>query len=222
MKITHVSDTHGALWRPDTQGEVIVHSGDMMPNRTRGIVPIEVAYQECWTTGNLPTLARVIGSRPFLYVPGNHDYYDPCPRMREAGINAWNLNGVGLHFGTASCTAGLRFAGFQYVPYFTGEWNYEVSATEMAARFDPVVALHPDILVCHSPIYGVLDRNVEGERCGSTVIRNRMMSLFHDGPGLPKAYLHGHIHERGGSFQDWNGMLVSNAATTVREIVIRT
>jgi Icc-related predicted phosphoesterase len=214
MKIVHVSDTHGSLWQPGVDGDVVVHSGDMMPNRTRGIRHIEETYQENWTQQNLVRLKRVIGDRPFLYVPGNHDYFDPVPMMCDAGIVARNLT----HEVIPYCD--VNFLGFQYVPYFTGEWNFEANMTEMERRFDPIYGAVDagliDVLVCHSPIHGFRDQNAYGERCGSKVIRNALMKC----PELPRAYLHGHIHESNG-FQDWNGMHISNAATIVRQVVLR-
>jgi predicted phosphodiesterase len=48
VKILHISDTHGRM--PELRGEhdVIVHSGDMLPNRSFGISAIEETFQRYW------------------------------------------------------------------------------------------------------------------------------------------------------------------------------
>ncbi len=204
--ICHVSDTHGYLV-PLMAADVVVHSGDFMPSFTRGIRACEVPRQERWVADNMPRLKAWIGDRPFLFVPGNHDYYDPIQAMVDAGIDARDVTGttfLGCH----------RVYGFPYVPVFTGEWNYEIFEDDIARRFDTEGA---DIVIAHSPIYGVLDRNAQGGRCGSKAIRAYLQDPAN---AAPEWYLCGHIHESAGT-QGWSrGIKISNAATTRRVITI--
>lgn len=205
MKICHLSDSHGR-WPKLPDSDIVVHSGDMLPNRTRGIVPVELHYQEGWLQQNMQWLKDSIGSRPFLFVPGNHDYFDPIPHTVAAGIDARDARGV-------SNVDDIWFYGFAGVPYFTGEWNHEMSENQIAQGFQPPV--DTDVIIAHAPIYGVLDRNANGTRCGSKAIRAAMQS-----GGSPAWYLHGHIHEAAG-VQGWShDVMVSNAATTFRVIVV--
>lgn len=92
MRALHVSDTHGLLERLDSSAEIILHSGDFLPNRSRGIMPIEKSFQESWVHGNRKKLVDWIGDRRFVFTPGNHDYIDPCGQLREYGIDAHNLH----------------------------------------------------------------------------------------------------------------------------------
>lgn len=208
MKIVHVSDNHGSLTMPIDRSElltadIIVHTGDFMPNRTRGIRPVEETFQRAWLEENVERIKDYVAGNRVLYVPGNHDYIDPAPFLQAHGVDVINIAD------REHVENGVRFYGFPWVPWFCGEWNFEISATEMDLRFRDVPEC--DVLCCHSPIFGVLDRNYEGERCGSTVIR---MHLQNRGI-LPRWFLHGHIHECGGSIQAWSrGMTVSNQATT--------
>ncbi len=205
MKVCHVSDTHGYPIPLSHDGEAVLHTGDLLPNKTRGIDIIEVSYQQMWVEQHMRKFKNWIGDRPFLFVPGNHDYYDPIPAMVAAGIDARDMRGH-------STFAGLSFYGYDQVPYFTGEWNREASESMIERSFCPERA---DVIMAHSPIYGVLDRNAEGIRCGSWAIRGALQS---EHAYAPKWYLHGHIHEAAG-LQGWSrGTMVSNAATTTRLI----
>jgi len=225
-RILHISDTHGrfdplpnnSIHNPTF--DVIVHSGDFLPNRTRGILAIEPGFQSAWLSGQVEALQKwLIRGRkhvPFLFVQGNHDFINPCPLMQDMGIDARNITG------TVEAIGGIKFFGFADVPYFTGEWANEYSEDMITGRFAPVVDMlnncEIDVLVTHAPLYGFLDQNARGERCGSTAIRHAFVDKILN---YPKALLHGHIHESNGMTRMYcktNQLLISNAATTQRII----
>lgn len=209
MKIAHVSDTHGLLEPIRGDAEVIVHSGDFLPNRTRGLRVSEETTQPAWVAYNEARIRKWVDHRTFVLCRGNHDYVDPIPMMREMGIDAYGIDDRMLHLD------GISFYGFPWVPYFSGEWNHEVSPRELTARLDaaePLIAAC-DILVAHCPIYGVLDMTQEGERAGSKPMRK----LLQRAERVPNLYLCGHIHEQGGALQRWSRDIdVSNAACSQR------
>lgn len=206
MKICHISDTHGAF-PPLPDCDLVVHSGDFMPNRTRGIRPVEETFQTEWLRSKLRRTREWLGDRPLYFCPGNHDFVDPTVMWREAGLTALNLELRQPEFG------GLVFAGFPWVPYFTGEWNYETSEAEIGLRLEQ---LRPcDVLVCHGPPKGVQDRN-GNERCGSWALR----SWCQTNSWVPKYLLCGHIHTAFGSVKWLRGITVVNSATKVRLIDI--
>jgi Icc-related predicted phosphoesterase len=208
MRILHISDTHGLLPTSFPLADVIVHSGDLMPNRTRGIRPVEETYQTAWILANAEHFKRKIGDTPFLFVQGNHDFIDPVPLLVGMGINAIELTEEPILIGE------VLFQGFKYIKYFSGEWNNETSERELAMRLDDLNTEAVDVLVTHGPMYGVLDRNAQGERCGSQSLRKAMQ----DKP--PRYLLHGHIHEAAGLLAWSGGMIVSNAACTQRVITL--
>ncbi len=210
VKILHVSDTHG--WMPTFPAgdyDVIVHSGDLLPNASYGNRPVEEFFQAKWIADHAAKLLAWIGTgRPFLYTPGNHDYVDPTPVLRRLGVDARFLVG-------ALDVDGVRFWGHPWTPEFCG-WNWMCEAEEMREHLEPVVDLlergEIDVFVSHGPMFGVLDRNRDGSRCGSHELREVMQNAKHP----PRLLLHGHIHEAAG-LQAWSrGMIVSNAATTHR------
>ncbi len=213
MKILHISDTHGGMPSLLADGDVIVHSGDLLPNRSFGMRQIEETFQPYWIDDRAKRLKAWIGDRPFLYTPGNHDYVDPTPRMREAGIDARLLCN-----GSAEID-GVTFYGSPWTPTFS-DWNWMCGPVELRHHLAPAVEMLEqgaiDVFVSHGPMYGVLDRNAGGFRCGSEVIRDIMQTVRRP----PKLFLHGHIHEAAG-LQGWSrGVIVSNAACTQRCIYL--
>lgn len=228
MKILHVSDSHGLFldfWKiygiDPSSIDCIVHSGDFCINWSRGIRAIEEPRQEVWLMQNADRIAEWTKGINFLFVAGNHDFVDVPKILTKCGLtNIINLckrteeNDIALvDFG------GFSWYGSPYVPAFTREWNYELEPAAEKYAVEYGIGLKPDIIVSHSPIYGVLDRNGHGERCGSKEWRYQLLDSEKEGY-LPKAFLHGHIHESNGMI-NWKSMIVSNAATTANILEIK-
>ncbi len=226
--IFHFSDSHGRVPNvPDSIAfDVVVCSGDLGPDRYPKkeerlrlnlpyAMPASPARQEAWFKTQLDKFRALVRGKPFLFVPGNHDFYDPVPMLREAGIDAHNLTDDIVTVG------GLRFYGFPYVPWCGGAWNYELTPQGMAMKVAEVVcALEDgmfDVLVAHCPPYKMLDRAKNGQDCGNPFMLKALTDLPEN--KLPKAYLCGHVHQSSGDGQ-FRGMYVSNAATKMRLIPI--
>ncbi len=67
---------------------------------------------------------------------------------------------------------------------FTGDEEYLKSKYELIPN-------DIDILVSHTPAYGILDENIEGEHCGSKSLLEAIQRI------KPRLVVHGHIHEQG-------------------------
>lgn len=203
-----MSDTHGVLPTPlDGDWDCILHTGDMLPNRSYGIRPLEITFQQYWLEENAPKFHPRYWDKPVFYVPGNHDYIDPTRTMRDLGIDARLVCNERVEF------MGANFYGFPWTPTFY-DWNWMCGPLEMEHHLQPAIELMEqgalDVFLAHGPMYGVRDRNAQGERCGSKVVRRVMQDVRHP----PKVMMHGHIHESRGT-QAWaRGIMVSNAATT--------
>lgn len=212
MKILHISDTHGSF-PPFMQGEydVIVHSGDLLPNKTRGNRDTELEFQKDWLRRNISRFDRWIGTKPFLFCPGNHDYFNPIPALKMAGFEAIDLANEFIEY------MGVKFYGFPWVPRFTGEWNYELYNLDLRDKVWEALAQGAEVLVAHCPPYGLLDHNVYGECCGSLPLTDYIN--YEAGP-KPKWILSGHLHESGGGVAMFNGITVVNSATTCRIIEV--
>lgn len=210
MRIIHISDTHGSF-PPLPEGDVVVHSGDLMPNRSRGDER-EPAYQKSWLLHHRKQFVEWLAGRPMLLCRGNHDFTPLVqPILRDGGCNITDItNRLHEH-------GGLRFFGFPYVHYMCGEWNFEVTEAEIGDKTRAIPWGQFDIIVAHAPIAGILDE-CYGDHIGNRAMAN---ALNYDVPRhcWPRAYLHGHAHEANG-IDDMDGMIVSNAATVVRDITV--
>lgn len=215
FRLTHISDTHGMipLCYPE-DSIMLVHSGDMFPNATRGNVGEELEFQEKWVKKQILKYKSRIGSRYFLYIHGNHDYYDPQKDFEAAGIRAINLNNKLVKL------MGLRFYGFPYVPFIAGEWNYEKQVPEMSRLVNQIPEC--DVLVAHCPPYGILSKDSEGKGGGNSSLMNWLAY----GGLSPRYILCGHFHESRGMklvepiMNNDPPLFVSNAATTQHTIEV--
>lgn len=214
MRILHVSDTHGHFRQPlSGDVDVVVHSGDFLPNKSRGNRPVEEVFQSAWVRGHADGIRRWLGGRKLLVCSGNHDFVDVAEELQAVGVDATCLDDRIVD------VDGVAFYGFPWVPTFTGEWNFEASEEGLSAALAPFDELTNqgavDIFVSHGPMHGILDCNLYGKRCGSRSLRWSLLAARH----LPKAMLHGHIHESVGTVM-WSGMLISNAAQTSRVVEV--
>lgn len=226
MKIFHCSDWHGQLSLDAGDVDVIVCSGDLFPNKSRGDRDIEVPFQTEWLQRNLNKFARlathpVRGSLPFLFTSGNHDFIDPCPMLREYAVNAINLDDRMV------TVDGVRFFGLPWIPFIIGEWAFELPPSELTAKTHEIPLDDVDVLVSHCPPSGFLDMDENGLRRGNSALTSR---LYYDCERWPKAILTGHIHNSYGMI-DMSGpspasdenrtCIISNAATGSREVEIK-
>lgn len=217
IDMLHISDTHGSFPKLLDGPDIIVHSGDFMPNMYCERV-MDQHFQKNWIHTHRDQLREWIGDRLFLITTGNHDYYNPSPDMINAGIDARCLNNTWFSLPSIS------FYGFPYVPQcsFNRTWAGELDEPRMGDAIadidwndddEPQIQI-PDVFVPHCPIWGVLD-TAHGQHLGSLPMRH----WFERMNRRPKAVLHGHIHEANGE-TEWMGMKISNAATTQRIVTI--
>ena len=201
----HVSDIHGDIgellrdsWLPD----MWVFTGDILPNRTRGKMFVEVPYQTEWLLENIQQIIARLGGRPLLSVPGNHDFIDIVPMLREHGVDAYAVTPDGV------TVAGLRFAGFREINYIAGEWAGETCDFE--DLISQTFATNPDILVTHAPPAGILDDDGYG-------VRELTSALCYQ-PHNIKAHFFGHTHGWGGHDTEEMGIRFVNGACNCRLI----
>lgn len=229
--IIHVSDNHSTFPNLPKGGELVVCSGDFLPNATRGDREIEEPYQIDWLKKRLLTVKEWVGDRKFLFCSGNHDFIDPCELMQSVGIDTVNITNAHYEH------KGVKFYGFPYIPWICGEWNNECRAPEMSIKINELkyaLTSGVDVLVTHSPPHGVLDANATqrigrtvlpapwAEFCGNTFLTNLLSYGVESIPKniRPKYLLCGHIHESNG-WADVFGLTISQAATTVHTVEIK-
>lgn len=222
MRLVHLSDSHGRFYTVPRRGiDATIHSGDFLPNKTRGNLDIEPVYQEEWLLRHKPIFLEWMPlPMPFLFCRGNHDFMNPVPILQEMGINAIDISGQ------IAVVGDLKFFGFPFTPWFTGEWWGELTTREMTMAMEGLLLVlerdKPDVLVSHGPMYGILDE-AYGENCGS---KDLFHLLTHVTKHLPKLFLCGHIHESHGEFPrpihsvGGQQMRVFNSATTFHVIEV--
>ena len=121
-----------------------------------------------------------------LMLPGNHE---TAPRMaalcRKFGLRDFHERSFEL--------AGFQVAGLGYSSPTPFSTPGEYSEPEMARRLEPFAALHPLILICHSPPKGTaLDRVKAGVHAGSQAVADFIAK------NQPRLFFCGHIHEAEG------------------------
>ena len=181
MKILHLSDTHGChrRLRDLPEADVVVHSGDFTMNGSEAEA-IDFMNWLC----DLPY-------RHKIFICGNHD---DC--LYGANISGLDDN---VHY---LCNSGIEIDGIKFygVPMFMGD-----CVTDRQSRNYANIPDDTDILITHSPAYGILDFD-DGINYGSEEILERLTYL----PNL-KAHLFGHIHSQYGIVSQ-NGITFSNGA----------
>lgn len=180
MKILHLSDSHGCHHRlRDLPGaDVIVHSGDFTMNGSQR----EAIDFMNWFCA-LPYAHKI-------FICGNHD---DC--LYGANIDGLDPNVYYL------CNSGIEIDGVRFygVPMFMGD-----CITDRQTRNYAQIPSDTDVLITHSPPYGILD--FDGDiNYGSEELLARLSGL------QLKAHLFGHIHARHG-VKTIEGTVFSNGA----------
>ncbi len=180
MKILHLSDTHGCHHRLQNlpEADVVVHSGDfcMVGSEQEAIDFVN------WFC-DLPYRHKIL-------ICGNHDV---C--LYGADIDGLDDN---VHY---LCNSGIEIDGLKFygVPMFMGD-----CISDRQSRNYAKIPSDTDILITHSPAYGILDLG-DNINYGSEEILDRLTALN------LKAHLFGHIYAQHG-MKSLNGTIFSNGA----------
>ncbi len=167
MMILHISDTHGAHRRLGElpAADVVVHSGDF--TMTGG--EAEAVDFLDWFC-DLPHPHKI-------FICGNHD---EC----LYGANIDGLDG-NVHY---LCHSGVEIDGMKFygVPMFPADCVSERQNRNYAAIPDDT-----DVLVTHTPPYGILDFD-DNIHYGAKALLQRVIAVS------PRLHLFGHIHRQRG------------------------
>ena len=220
MKIIHVSDLH-SIHPPKVPDDIdiIVNSGDWMPNAPTDSIYADLACQERWLEDNAEQIKNWTNNKLILFTEGNHDRFNVQKILPKLGIRIINItNQLYIHH------SGLSFYGFPFIPFIEGWWNHERELPEMVKEFDLMLECikdagldQIDVLVAHCPPYGILDKNREGSSIGNRVLINRIDYCDF----MPLHILCGHVHENAGVVS-YNQITISNAACTQHILEVQT
>lgn len=226
LKISHTSDLHGIFIPQASSAEVIVATGDLFPNASRGNRAIEPAFQDRWIKQHIENYKRLLNGRPLIFIHGNHDFSQNFAEiLTDNGMEIYDINDRRLEF------RGFTFYGFPWIPYICGEWNYELTGTDLHNKVRELQDKlnDVDVLCCHSPPYGVLDSNYVikdddgnfdysyGSRFGNQPLTDLICYKWDQITNPPRYVLCGHCHESKQTEERFD-IFFSNAATTSRTI----
>lgn len=185
MKLLHISDTHGChhRLRDLPEADVIVHSGDFTMNGSQQEA-IDFMNWFC----DLPYHHKI-------FICGNHD---DC--LYGANIDGLDAN---VHY---LCNSGVEIDGVKYygVPMFM-----EDCITDRQTRNYERIPSDTDVLITHSPAYGILDFD-DDINYGSEEIMTKLSHLN------LKAHLFGHIHAQHGIITTGNTIFSNGAIMNAR------
>lgn len=180
MIILHLSDTHGAhhRLRELPYADVVVHSGDFcMVGEEREA--LDFLNWFC----DLPY-------RHKIFICGNHDVCLYDANVNGLADNVYHLNNSGVEID------GIKFYGVPLPSLDDGSMRM--------ARNYAAIPEDTDILVTHSPAYGIFDFD-SGVNYGSKELLESVVRIY------PIAHLFGHIHLQHGIMKQ-NGIIFSNGA----------
>jgi Icc-related predicted phosphoesterase len=189
-KIICISDTHSqnllTKWQwPEC--DILIHAGDLTAKGTKGSIE------------NAARKMHELPARHIVFVPGNHDrlfYEDPKEALKL-------LPGVIVLLDETVELLGLRIYGTSWLRFKHGKFPFEIeSLSEMFAK----IPTNTDILVTHSPPYGIMDLNGKGEHLGSDSLLREIKDRV-----KPKLHVFGHTHRGYGSMKVWDTQFVNGS-----------
>lgn len=174
LKIVAISDIHNrfpALKLP--KGDVLVCAGDLTG---RGEM------------NEINLFCRWLDDQDFdhkIVVAGNHDW--GFVHHPELAKDAVKKAGATYLENSEVVIDGIKFWGSPWTPWFY-DWAFN-GRTEQLKRIWDSIPDDTDVLITHGPPYGILDVNMEKERCGCPLLLEAVKRV------KPQLHLFGHIHE---------------------------
>lgn len=197
MIIDCISDLHGDYPKLEG-GDLLIVAGDLTATDTH---EEHIKFREWFV--NQPYKKRIM-------ISGNHDNL----LQKEYRITSEYLCDSGTEF------EGLKIWGSPWTKTFPG-MNPKCKAftvdteEELFDKFE-LIPHHTEILITHSPPYGILDKVVEGYSVGSAALYNWLKYVER-----PKLHVFGHIHESFGQVEIFptykDKMMISVNASHVNE-----
>ena len=176
MTIVCISDTHEKEFPEIPNGDILIHCGDFTGGK-HSILALE-ALNEWFKT--LPHKYKIL-------VPGNHDF---CFETHEKESREIITEAIIL-INESIEIEGIKLYGTPDQPWFYN-WAFNKYSEELIESYNKIPEA-TDILITHTPPYGILDMVLRGEQVGSKELLCRIQEI------KPKLSVFGHIHESYGT-----------------------
>jgi Icc-related predicted phosphoesterase len=204
MRIVCISDTHNKHKEIDLpEGDILIHAGDFTNRGT---------FEEVVTFSNW--LAEIKDRYKKIFViAGNHDFF--MERQPALGKNILKDHCEYL-FDSEYIYEGIKFYGAPWQPtYFN--WAFNVNrGTALAAKW-VLIPEDVHVLITHTPVWEILDKNKNGDSCGCKDLLDRLDYL-----DRLKLHVGAHIHESHGILQQNNKIFVNASICTINHEPINT
>jgi Icc-related predicted phosphoesterase len=176
MRLISLADTHNMHADiPIPDGDIIIHAGDCTDGGTRN----ETANFLKWFS-QLPHKHKIL-------VPGNHDFFFEKPenlKKLPANIHCLIDSGITIN--------GINFWGSPVTPGM-GNWAFNRERGAGIRKHWEHIPKDTDVLITHTPPYGILDEIEGGIHLGCEELRYLLGNVE------PELHLFGHIHYSAGS-----------------------
>lgn len=196
--ITCISDTHGSHWDIDMEslhGDIIIHAGDWS---NMGRVQELTDFNQ-WL-GNVSS-AMYTPRENIICIAGNHDKY-PSVAGRDVTSKMFS-NAVYLDNDLYE-VEGFKIYGTPWSRTY-GRWSFMKEENELDHEWNKIPE-GIDILIVHTPPYGLLDVVPRAGHVGSTTLADHIFNRI-----KPKLVVCGHIHEGYGQVEK-DGIKFVNAS----------
>jgi len=178
IRIVFISDTHNYHSKVNLPpGDILIHCGDAT---------------SIGRVSEITSFGQWFKAQPFphkIFVVGNHEIsFERNFGVAKALLNFDRTQGEYLLFDEGCEVEGIKIWGNSWQNSFCG-WAFGVDTEEeLALRYDNI-PMDTDILVTHSPPYGILDQCADGRKVGSKALLAKVSKV------QPKVNCFGHIHE---------------------------
>ncbi|MCH4821968.1 metallophosphatase domain-containing protein [Gramella lutea] len=186
MRLICLADTHNEHQNiPIPEGDIVIHAGDCTDG---GTINETKKFLEWFST--LPHKTKIL-------VPGNHDFYFEKPE------NLGNIpENIHLLVDQEIIINGIKFWGSPVTPGMEN-WAFNRERGKKIREHWNLIPDDTDILITHTPPYGILDEIDSGLSLGCEEL-TQVLPLVQ-----PKLHLFGHVHNASGSTKQ-NGIKYFN------------
>lgn len=191
MKLILISDTHNKhRWIKTNEipeGDVLIHAGDYSG---RGSTEETKSFLDWFSNFH---------HKHKIFIAGNHDFF--FEKKSQAEIDAILPDNI-IYLNNSGFTIdGINFWGSPDQPIFF-DWAFNKTEEELKETWSKIPS-NTDVLITHSPPYGILDKTIRGKSVGCNHLMRQVEII------QPKVHVFGHIHESYGIFEKHNTTFVN-------------
>ena len=184
MVIDFISDTHLNYKHLEDKltGDVLVHCGDWSRDGSEEETESFIEWLDA-----LPHREKII-------VPGNHERYIEARRNACDYPKAMWLFGeynISMLIDTEYVVDGIKFYGMPWTQFYN-HWAFAYENSAHAKELTDAIPMDTDILITHTPPFGLFDENSHRHQLGCTYVRDAVERV------RPAIHAFGHVHECGG------------------------